>query len=134
MTSRIFWALAPAVAASALFAPAPVHAEGFGVEANYARANGRWGGEFGGGYALGIAGFKLTPGAGLSVSDDKTTLYGRVEATVSLPTSFDFGVGVRFSADEPRPYATLALPLMPRIAVKGNLGYKYASAGLTIGY
>jgi len=134
MTSRIIWALAPAMAGSALLAAAPAAAEGFGLEANYARANGRWGGEFGVGHALSLGAFKLTPGAGLSVSDDKTTLYGRVEATVSVPASVDFGVGVRFSADEPRPYATLAFPLMPRIALKGNLGYKYAAAGLTIGY
>ena len=115
-------------------ASSAAHAEGFGAEATYARANGHWGAELGGGYALGIGGFSLTPGAGVHIRDGDTNLYGRVEATYSLPASLTFGAGVRISGDDPRPYATVAMPLLPKVQVKGNLGPKYASVGLRVGY
>ncbi|HWJ70915.1 MAG TPA: hypothetical protein VNS79_12815 [Sphingobium sp.] len=112
----------------------PAQAEGLGAEGNYGRANGSWGAELGAGYALGLAGFSLTPGAGLFFRDGDTSVYGRVELAYQLPASFRIGAGVRFSGDDPRPYATIAMPLLPTVAVKGNLGPKYISAGLTIGY
>lgn len=115
-------------------ASSPAQAEGVGVEANYARANGQWGAELGGGYALGIGGFSLTPGAGVHIRDGGTSFYGRVEATYSLPASLTFGAGVRISGDDPRPYATVAMPLLPKVQVKGNLGPKYAAVGLRVGY
>lgn len=124
---------ATALAASAMAASA-AHAEGIGVEANYARANGHWGAELGGGYALDLGGFSLTPGAGVHFRDGDTSLYGRIEATYSLPASLTFGAGVRISGDDPRPYATVAMPLLPKVQVKGNLGPKYAAVGLRLGY
>ncbi|MBT2189218.1 hypothetical protein [Sphingobium nicotianae] len=115
-------------------ATAPAQAEGIGAEADYARANGGWGTEIGAGYALGIAGFRLTPGAGVYIRDGDTDLYGRIEATVALPMTARIGAGVRFSADDPRPYATIAMPLLPKVAIKANAGPKYVSLGLTLGY
>lgn len=109
-------------------------AEGIGAEANYARANGDWGAEFGGGYALDLGGFSLTPGAGVHLSDGDARLYGRIEATYSLPASLTFGAGIRISGDDPRPYATVAMPLLPKVALKGNVGPKYAAVGLRVGY
>lgn len=123
-----------AAAFAILGVSSPALAEGVGVEANYARANGHWGAEFGGGYAMDLGGFSLTPGAGVYVRDGATRLYGRVEATYALPGSLAFGAGVRISGDDPRPYATVALPLLPKVSVKGNLGPKYAAVGLRVGY
>jgi len=109
-------------------------AEGLGLEANYARANGHWGAEFGAGYQVGVGGFHLTPAAGIHVRDGATRLYGRLEAGLSLPTLLTVGAGVRFSSDDPRPYATVAMPLVPKFQVKGNLGPKYAAIGATLGF
>jgi hypothetical protein len=123
-----------AAVALAMAVAAPLRAEGFGFEGNYARATGRWGGELGAGYAFGLAGFSLTPGGGVFIRDGATKLYGRVEAAYSIPASARIGAGVRFSGSDPRPYATVAMPILPRIAVKGNAGPRYAALGLTIGY
>jgi len=112
----------------------PAQAQGLGAEGNYGRANGSWGAELGAGYEMGFAGFSLRPGVGLFFRDGDTSVYGRVEAAYQLPASFRIGAGLSFSGDDPRPYATIAMPLMPKVAVKGNLGPKYIAAGLTIGY
>ena len=60
MKALLFSALA-----SLALLPTAAHAEGLGAEADYARADGRWGTEIGAGYRLGLAGFSLTPGAGV---------------------------------------------------------------------
>ncbi len=132
MISRITL-VAAALAGSIAVAPA-VHAEGLGAEVNYGRANGRWGTEIGAGYALDMAGFSLTPGAGVYLRDGATKLYGRVEAAYTLPAAARIGAGVRFSGDKARPYATIAMPIVPKLRVKGNVGPKYYTAGLTLGY
>ena len=122
-----------AAAAMLAFTPA-AHAEGIGAEANYGRADGHWGTEIGAGYAMGIGGFSLTPGGGVYLRDGDTKLYGRVEATYTLPLSATIGAGVRFSGDNRRPYATLAMPLIPKLRAKANVGPKYYAVGLTLGY
>lgn len=126
----------PVLAATALFAtlPATAHAEGLGAEVGYGRADGHWGTEIGAGYALGFAGFQLTPGAGVYLRDGDTKLYGRVEATYTIPLSATIGAGVRVSGDNTRPYATLAMPLFPKLRAKANVGPKYYAVGLTLGY
>ena len=113
---------------------APAHAEGLGAELNYGRADGHWGTEIGAGYAMDVAGFSLTPGAGVYLRDGDTKLYGRVEATYSLPAFATIGAGLRFSGDNTRPYATIAMPLIPKLRAKGNIGPKYYALGLTLGY
>ena len=124
-----------AISALAIIAAtAPAHAEGLGAEANYGRADGHWGTELGAGYAMDVAGFSLTPGAGVYLRDGDTKLYGRVEASYSLPALATIGAGVRFSGDNVRPYATIAMPLFPKLRVKGNVGPKYYALGLTLGY
>lgn len=120
-------------AATLAFAPA-AHAEGIGAEANYGRADGHWGTEIGAGYAMDIGGFRLTPGGGVYLRDGDTKLYGRVEASYTLPASATIGAGVRFSGDNTRPYATLAMPLIPKLRAKANVGPKYYAVGLTLGY
>ncbi|BBD01649.1 MULTISPECIES: hypothetical protein [Sphingobium] len=127
-------ALTLTAAALAAALPATAHAEGLGAEANYARADGHWGTELGAGYAMGIAGFSLTPGAGVYIRDGDTKLYGRVEAAYTIPLSMTIGAGVRFSGDNTRPYATLAMPLIPKLRAKANVGPKYYAVGLTLGY
>ena len=114
-------------------APA-AQAEGLGAEANYGRADGHWGTEIGAGYAMGVAGFSLVPGGGVYLRDGAAQLYGRVEATYSLPAAATIGAGVRFSGDHTRPYATIAMPLIPKLRAKGNIGPKYYAVGLTLGY
>jgi len=110
------------------------HAEGLGAEANYGRADGHWGTEIGAGYALALGGFSLTPGAGVYLRDGDTKLYGRIEAAFTLPASATIGAGVRLSGDNTRPYATLAFPLIPRLAFKTNIGPHYYSVGVKLGY
>ncbi|PJG49815.1 hypothetical protein CAF53_11335 [Sphingobium sp. LB126] len=123
------------VAAIAALALAPAaHAEGIGAELNYGRADGHWGTEIGAGYAMGMGGFRLTPGGGVYLRDGDTKLYGRVEASYTLPASATIGAGVRFSGDNIRPYATLAMPLIPKLRAKANVGPKYYAVGLTLGY
>lgn len=126
-------ATALAVIAAAGFA-STAQAQGLGVEGSYSRADGHWGTELGAGYALGVAGFKLTPGGGVFLRDGGTRLYGRVEATYTIPMSLTLGAGVRVSGDNVRPYATVAMPLIPMLKLKGNIGPKYYGAGLTFGY
>lgn len=116
-----------------MLAPA-AHAEGLGAELNYGRADGHWGTEIGAGYAMDVAGFSLTPGAGVYLRDGNTNVYGRVEASYTLPAFATIGAGVRFSGDNTRPYATIAMPLIPKVRVKGNVGPKYYAIGLTLGY
>ncbi|MBA2934854.1 hypothetical protein HZF05_12170 [Sphingomonas sp. CGMCC 1.13654] len=107
---------------------------GIGAEGLGARADGHWGGEIGAGYSWGIAGFSITPGAGVLASDDRTRLYGRVEAAYKIPLFAKVGAGVRFSGDHTRPYGTVALPILPKLDIKGNAGPKYYALGLTLGY
>jgi hypothetical protein len=127
-------ALTLTAAALAAALPATAHAEGLGAEANYGRADGHWGAELGAGYALDMAGFSLTPGAGVYIRDGDTKLYGRVEAAYTIPLFATIGAGVRFSGDNTRPYATLAMPIIPKLRAKANVGPKYYAVGLTLGY
>ncbi|HEY1124264.1 MAG TPA: hypothetical protein VGE65_01415 [Sphingobium sp.] len=112
---------------------APAHADGLGGEVNYAHAGGRDGAELGAGYALSFEGFSLTPGAGLFIRDGDTKVYGRVEAAYTLPAALTIGVGVRVE-DDTRVYGTVAIPVLPKVAIKGNLGDHYAAIGLKVGF
>lgn len=107
---------------------------GIGAEGMGARADGHWGGELGAGYSWGLAGFSITPGAGVLVAHDHTRLYGRVEAAYKIPAFAKIGAGVRISGDHTRPYGTVAMPLLPMVDIKGNAGPKYYAIGLTVGY
>lgn len=60
--------------------------------------------------------------------------YGKVEATYSIPMVAEFGGGARFSSDKVRPYGTVAVPLAPRISIRGNAGPKYYALGLKVGF
>ncbi|HEU4961811.1 MAG TPA: hypothetical protein VFT56_15580 [Sphingomonas sp.] len=120
-----------AIAALGLATPASAQV---GAEANIAHADGRGAGEFGVGYAFGLAGFSLTPGIGLQVADHRTHLYGRLEAAYQIPLSVKVGAGLRITGDHARPYGTIAYPLLPKLKVKGNLGPKYYAVGLALGY
>jgi hypothetical protein len=121
------------VPALLLFAGGTAHAGGLGGEANYAHADGRDGAELGAGYALSFQGFSLTPGAGLFIRDGGTQVYGRVEAAYTLPAALTLGVGVRIG-DETRAYGTVAFPILPKVAIKGNLGDHYGAIGLKVGF
>lgn len=134
VNTRLTFAAALAAAIAAIALPSAAHAEGFGAEANYGRADGRWGAELGAGYAFELAGFSLTPAAGVYLRDGGTRAYGRIEATYSVPASITFGAGLRLSGANTRPYATFALPLLPKVAVKTNLSPKYYTAGVTLGF
>ena len=57
--------------------------------------------------------------------------YGRVEATYTIPLSLTFGVGARIS-NEIRPYGTVAVPIAPKVELKGNAGPHYYAAGLRL--
>jgi hypothetical protein len=123
-----------ALAALLALSGASAASAGIGVEADGARADGHWGGELGAGYSFGLAGFSLTPGVGVLVANDYTRAYGRIEAAYQIPAVAKIGAGVRISGDHTRPYGTVALPLLPKLALKGNAGPKYYALGLTLGY
>jgi hypothetical protein len=123
-----------ALAAALCIGAASAANAGIGAEGMGARADGHWGGEIGAGYSWGLAGFSITPGAGVLVSDDHTRLYGRIEAAYKIPAFARIGAGVRFSGDHTRPYGTVALPILPKLDIKGNAGPKYYAIGLTLGY
>jgi hypothetical protein len=123
-----------AAAVAMLGISSSAQAEGPGAEVNYGRANGRWGTELGAGYAIDLAGFSLTPGAGVYLRDGGTRLYGRIEAAYALPASLTLGAGVRISGDSPRPYATVAMPLLAKFQIKGNVGPRYVAVGVRLGY
>ncbi len=134
------WIFGSAAAALAMAVAAPASAQ-IAVEANGARSEGQWGGEFGVGYTiLSAGGFSVTPGAGIFIYDDEddgydngtgTKIYGRLEAAYTLPVSgLSVGAGARLIGDDVRPYATASTPLLPFVRLKGNLGPKYLAAGL----
>lgn len=131
MRARLFTGMA--LALSIAGTPA-AHAEGLGAEANYVRADGHWGTELGAGYALDLGAFSLTPGGGVYLRDGDTKLYGRIEAGFTLPASATIGAGVRFSGHATRPYASIAFPLLPKLAMKANAGPHYYGVGLRLGY
>ncbi len=155
--------IAALAAASALALGTPAAAQ-LVLEGNGARADGEWGGEVGLGYAIGLAGFRLAPAAGVLVyrSDDDryrqdanggsprcrdtsngqyasdsecddaaVKPYGRIEAAYSIPLVATIGGGVRIGADV-RPYGTVALPIAPRLNLKGNAGPRYYALGLRL--
>lgn len=158
--------LVGAMTAAMMTVSAPASAQ-IGLEANGARADGRWGGEIGIGYSIPIvAGLKVVPAGGVLVyaedngryyRDDNggnercrdgntgryadsglcdntaVRAYGRVEALYSLPLVATFGAGVRFG-DEVKPYGTVALPITPRLQLKGNVGDEYYAIGLRLGF
>lgn len=154
--------IAAAAAAATLLtlAATPASAQ-IALEANAAKSEGQWGGEFGVGYSvISIGGFRITPGGGVFVFDRDTTgyaieadrcrvietgeavgdsrcdgtgtkLYGRVEATYTLPLAgVTIGTGGRLFSGKLRPYGTVAVPLLPLVNLKGNAGPKYVAAGL----
>ena len=127
--------LAAALTISAMAAYAPVaQAEGIVMEGNGARAQGEWGGELGAGYSFGAAGFALRPIGGAFFSDGGTKVYGKVEATYTIPLSAEIGAGARFSGDKTRVYGTASMPLFPGVRLKGNLGGHYYAVGLRAGF
>lgn len=60
--------------------------------------------------------------------------YGKIEAAVSIAAFAELGVGARYSRETLRPYGLIALPIGPRIKVAGQVGDRYASAGLRLGF
>ena len=120
------------VAAAVLVAAASPAAAQIAVEGNGARVDGRWGGEVGVGYGFGAAGFRLTPIVGGLIADGGTRVYGKVEATYSVPLIATLGVGVRASEDDTTPYGTVALPIAPLLSLKGNVGDGYYALGLKL--
>ncbi len=157
--------VAAALAAVLSCATTPAAAQ-ITLEGNGARADGEWGGELGIGYAVGAAGFKVTPIVGAFVyagdndryyEDDNggnprcrdgdtgryakssycdntaVNIYGKVEATYSIPLIATIGAGVRFSERDTTPYGTVALPITPGLKVKGNIGDGFYAVGLRLG-
>lgn len=148
-----------ATAAAVLGFSAPASAQ-VTAEANVAKWQGQWGGELGVGYPiLQDGGFKVTPSVGAFIYDrdhpgyyegdedvcyrrsdgaavgesrcDGSGLkaYGRIEASYSLPI-VSLGVGARVMGDSVRAYGTAAMPVMPMIDAKVNVGDGYLAAGL----
>lgn len=60
-------------------------------------------------------------------------IYGKVEATYSIPLVATIGAGIRFSERDTTPYGTVAFPITPGLKVKGNVGDGYYALGLRLG-
>lgn len=114
--------------------PSAASAQNVAIEGNAVRAQGNWGGELGAGYDLRAGPFTLRPIAGLFIHSEnderEVKLYGKAEATVTLPLVAELGAGARFSGDRTRLYGTAAVNLLPALKLKGNLGERYAAIGI----
>lgn len=145
---------------AAVLAGGPASAATVTAEANVARAEGDWGGELAVGVpVIQDGGFAITPAVGAFFhkrdhdgyheddsqcfrrSDDKrvgdgrcdssgTKVFGKVEATYTLPMSFTFGLGARVIGNDLRAYGTAAMPLAPFLNGKVNVGDHYVAAGV----
>ena len=130
------------------------------ADANVARSEGSWGGELAVGMpVIEDGGFAITPGVGVffhkrdhdgyfeddsqcfrrsdgervgdgHCDDSGTKIFGKVEATYRLPMALAFGVGARFIGNDLRAYGTAAMPLVPFIDGKINIGDNYLAAGV----
>ncbi|WP_237449483.1 hypothetical protein [Novosphingobium silvae] len=159
MKYRLATPLAFCAAFGALAAAHPASA-GVRAEANVARSEGDWGGELALGVpVIEDGGFSITPAVGAffhkrdhdgyyedgsqcfrrsddapvsggKCDDSGTKIFGKVEATYRLPMSLAFGVGARLIGDDLRPYGTAAMPILPMVDGKVNVGDRYLAAGL----
>jgi len=59
--------------------------------------------------------------------------FGRVEATFAIPLIAELGAGVRVSEHKTTPYGTVAMPFLPMVKLKGNVGKDYIALGLRVG-
>ena len=126
---RLFAATTLALATGSVAVPAVAQVA---VEGGGARAEGQWGGEAAVGYGIGAAGFRLTPMVGGFASEGDVRVFGKVEATYSIPLLATIGAGVRVSDRDTTPYGTVALPLAPLLSLKGNVGDGYYALGLRL--
>jgi hypothetical protein len=101
------------------------------LDAGFARAEGTSGAEFGAGYSVvSVGGFRITPGLGAFSANDDTKLFGRIEATYSIPAALTLGLGGRYRDGHFRTYGTLGVPLFAMVSLKANAGSKYYGLGL----
>lgn len=62
----------------------------------------------------------------------KTRGFAGIEAGVSIPAAVRIAVGARYIGSQVKPYGSVTLPLIPKLAVKLNGGRHYAAAGLNL--
>jgi hypothetical protein len=159
MKTRLASAAIAAAGLSIFALATPALAANVVAEADVARAEGDWGGELAAGVpVIEDGGFSITPGVGAffhkrdhdgfykdssdcfrssndeQVSDGKcdnsgTKVFAKVEATYRLPL-FAVGLGARFIGGDLRAYGTAAMPLMPFLDGKVNVGDHYLAAGV----
>ncbi|WP_294390202.1 hypothetical protein [uncultured Sphingomonas sp.] len=60
--------------------------------------------------------------------------YLRLEAGVTIPLFARVAVGGRLISGDIDPYGSVALPLGPKFAIKGNAGPHYGALGVTFGF
>jgi hypothetical protein len=58
--------------------------------------------------------------------------FAALEAGVNIPLAARIAVGARYIGSEVKPYGSLAVPLIPRFAIKVNAGQHYIAAGLNL--
>jgi len=64
----------------------------------------------------------------------KSRAFGMVEAGASIPLVARIAVGARYIGSEVKPYGSVAVPFLPKLAVKVNGGPHYVAAGLSLGF
>ncbi|RIV81162.1 hypothetical protein D2V17_17960 [Aurantiacibacter xanthus] len=75
----------------------------------------------------------LTSGAFASdrkCDDTSFKLYGKLEASFTLPASIEIGAGGRYDGGKVRPYGLVSYPLAPALRVHGNVGEEYLALGV----
>lgn len=60
--------------------------------------------------------------------------YGKVEATFSIPTVAEIGVGARYMDETVRPYGLIAVPIAPKFKAVASGGKEFISAGIRFGF
>lgn len=122
---KVIWSAVASAALAMGYTPA-VSAKGLMVEANGARAQGEWGGEFGVGYAFGAGGFRLRPIVGVFVFAGDNDRYYTDELSNGQERCRDSNNG-QFAKDSKcdntkvKPYgkveATYSIPLFGEVGV-----------------
>lgn len=64
----------------------------------------------------------------------KTRGFAALEAGVSIPLAARIAVGARYIGSNVKPYGSVAVPLIPKLAIKVNGGQHYVAAGLNLGF
>lgn len=85
--------------------------------------------QIGVGYDFKMSGFRLSPMVSTISSGSDFRIFGRGEVGYTIPAIAEVGAGVRFNRDYRLGYLSVAVPIVPTIRLKGNLGEDFFEIG-----